>query len=378
MHEIACPACNQPAQHDIRDYLFTCRFCSVTFRLDLQTGQKELYSDHYIVPNTLDGLAVKGLVIEWLKRLHHKPSQVEREYFVVDIKGYSLPYWVVSLEAHTAWKGLIQKRRRQHALDSGPGSSFLFEEDNFRRSYRWAISARKNICEFWGLTRLHEPRENLGIDWDGFPLDSTFSRGRLQDDADDRSAYDMREFFDIKYTNGLPLMGIQVSEEEALRRARTHVDTYHQRLAALNVDYLVDFRTELEVAGVQLIHLPFWFATYQYRPRTALKHFYPSPPKNLIIDGLGRGVLKGELAMVHRDKVFVNAIVCAAAAVLFFLLGAAWHPAFFLISIFALAIGGASAWVSASRSGRKTDSVEGADQSRGDAAGAGKTASAHT
>lgn len=373
MHEIACPACNQPAQYDIRDYLFTCRVCSVTFRMDLESGQKSLYGDHFIIPNTLDALAVKGLVIEWLKRLHHSPNDVEREYFVVDIKGFSIPYWVVSLEAHTAWKGLVQKRRLPHSIDGGPGSNFLFEEDNFRRSYRWAISARRNICEHWGLTRLHEPRENVGTTWDGFPLDSTFSRGRLVDDGGEKQAYDMREFFDVKYINGLPLMGVQVSEEEALRRARNHVEMYHQMLSGLNVDYLTDFRTELEVAGVQLIHLPFWFASYQYRPRTALRHFYPSQPKHLIIDGLGRGVLKGELAIHHRDKIWINAMVCAAASVLFFLLGAAWHPSFFLVSLFAMGIAGASAWISYTRGMKEREAAEmAADEKR---TGVGRPAS---
>jgi hypothetical protein len=349
MYELACPACNSPSKYDFSDYLLMCPFCSCTFKLEHETGQKEIFGDHFIVSNTSNPAQVKTLVLEWLKRLNHNPGATDKEYFVLNIKGLSVPFWVVSLEAHTSWKGLVQKQNRSR-LDTQPGSDYLIENGIFRRNYRWAISGRHNICESWGMSRLHEPKEDIEVEWDGFPLDSTFSRGQLQENpATEKSAYEAREFFEFKFANGLPIIGTQVNEDEALRRAKSHVEQYHLALSRLNVDYLTDCRTEVEIAGVQLLHLPFWHATYVYRPRTALRHFYRPKEKNVIMEGFSNGILAGELAVRRKDKLWVNAVVCGVAAVFFLLLGAAWHPAFLLVALFGAAVAIGSAYIAAVR-----------------------------
>src|SRR4051812_19824978 len=136
MYELACPACNSPSQYDFTDHLLLCPFCSATFRLDLETGQKEMFSDHYIVSNSANPAQVKDVVIEWLRRIHHRPNQTEKEHFVVNLSGISVPYWIVSMEAHTAWKGLVMRQHRTR-LDSQMGGDFLTEKGQFRRNYRW-------------------------------------------------------------------------------------------------------------------------------------------------------------------------------------------------------------------------------------------------
>lgn len=322
-----------------------CPFCSATFRFDTDSGQKELFGDHYIVPNLLDAGAVKELSLEWLRRLHHRPGAVDKEFFVVDVQGFSLPVWVISLEAHTAWKGLVKRQNPLHVNLSSAGEHLL-ESGQFRRGYRWAISARANICETWGLTRLHEPPEPINTEWDGFPLDSTLSRGRLLDD-DQKSAYEARNFFEFKYANGLPILGVQVDEHEALRRAKNHIELYHYKISTLNADFLIDNRTEVEVAGVQLIHIPVWKVGYLYRPKNILRHFYKGREKRLLIDGHGKGVLTGQLAMVHTDKVLVNGYVTSGAAFFFLLVGILWHPAFIVVALFALIVAGTSFYQSA-------------------------------
>lgn len=331
MHEFTCPSCSNTSNYNAEDYLLLCPFCSATFRLDMETGQKELFGDHYIIPNTIDVGSVKALAVEWLKRLHHKPSLAEKEFFITDIQGLSIPYWIISCEGHTVWKGLVEKQRKG-SKDSHKGG-YLTETGQFRRSYRWAISARSNICETWGFTRLHEPQEEIYVEWDGFPLDSTFSRGKLTD-TKDKNAYEARKFFEFKFSNGLPILGIQNSEEEALQRAQSHIHLYHYKLASLNVDFLIDNRTELEIAGIQLIHLPFWIVTYVFKPKTTLKYLFKPKEKQILIDGHQKGVLTGEIALVYNDKVAINAIVCGLVSILFLLLGKLWHPAFYFIALF--------------------------------------------
>jgi hypothetical protein len=260
------------------------------------------------------------------------------------------------------------RREGRNLLKNSSGADFLLEHGEFRRSYRWAISARRNPCEVWGLTRLHVPKESLLVDWDGFPLDSTFTRGRLEEEklrADGQAAksvYDKREFFDYKYANGMPILSVQINEEEALRRAKLHVELYHHRLSQLGVDYLIDLRSELEVTGVQLIHLPFWHCVYQFRPKSALRHFMRPITKNILIEGSGRAVINGELAITHNDKVYVNGIIAAISAAVFFLLGIAAHPGFLLLSLFALSISGVSLYLNNARKARhKTTTLNSKD-----------------
>lgn len=363
MHELTCPSCGSAAKFNLDDKMLMCQFCSASFVIDRDSGQKEVFSDHFIVANVLDGVAVKETVLEWLRRIHHNPGIVDQEFVITELKGYSLPYWVTSLDAHTVWKGLVRREGR-NSLKNSSGADFLGENGEFRRTYRWAVSGRKNLCEIWGLTRLHIPKEQVLVDWDGFPLDSTFSRGRLdeekqmiRDGQPVKSVYDKREFFDYKYANGVPILGVQIGEEEALRRAKHHVEQYHYRLAQGSVDYLIDLRTELEITGVQLMHLPYWHCVYQYRPKSALRHFMRPASKNVLMDGSSRSVINGELALTYNDKVIVNGIVCGIAGILFFLMGAALHPAFFLISGFLILVAAASVYLSFRRMQQKASTT---------------------
>lgn len=320
----------------------------------MESGRKSVFGDHYIIPNTVDSGTVKELTMEWLRRLHHRPSAADKEFFVVDIRGVSIPLWIVSLEGHTTWKGLVQKQNRKSFYGTS-ASDYLTETGQFRRSYRWAVLGRENICETWGLTRLHQPSEDLNVEWDGFPMDSTLSRGRLTDENSTKSAYDIRKFFEFKYSNGLPILGVQITENEAMRRAKTHVQHYHHKLSELYVDYLLDCQTELEIAGIQLIHTPFWQVGYIYRPKTFYKHFYKPVEKKLILDGYGKGVLSGQLAISHHDKVQVNAIICAVASIAFMILGTSWHSSFYFVSLFSLVVAAISQYIYLARKALKEE-----------------------
>ena len=157
-------------------------------------------------------------------------------------------------------------------------------------------------------------------------------------DEEQKSAYEARNYFEFKYANGLPILGVQVDEVEALRRAKHHVELYHYKIAMLNADYLIDNRTETEIAGIQLMHIPVWKVGYIYRPRNLLRHFYKGQEKRLLIDGHSKGVLKGQLAMIHRDKVKINGIITGICSGAFLLVGLLWHPAFFLVAVFAMIV----------------------------------------
>lgn len=50
--------------------------------------------------------------------------------------------------------------------------------------------------------------------------------------------------------------------------------------------------------------------------------------------------------MVYHDKIMINAYVTAFAALIFFLLGISWHPAFLLVALFSLGVSGMSVFTS--------------------------------
>lgn len=348
MHELACPSCSTPSQYDLTDYILMCTYCSTSFHMNVETGVKELCGDHYIVPGAADAATVKESTTEWLRRMHHNQKSVETDYLVTNVAGSSVPYWVISLEAHTVWKGLIRKQHRPHSISRAAGHEYLMEKGQFRRDYRWAVSARSNICETWGLARLHEPKEPVAVEWDGFPLDSTWSRGHMSREPE-KTLYESREFFDFKYANGLPILGVQVSEEEAMQRAQAHVRLFHYKLAMLNAEYILDNRTELEIAGIQLIHIPLWQVQYVYRPKSTLKYLFPITEKHLVVDGFAKAILNSELAVVKQDKLRVNAIICAAASLVFFFAGLMWSNLFILVALFSTIVSAVSFYMSVAR-----------------------------
>ena len=264
---------------------------------------------------------------------------------------------MVSVEVHTRWKGYV-KRQHRNLLDPSLGSSYLTEEGGFSRTYRWCVSARGNIFEHWGMSKLHEPAENIDVTWDGFPLDSTFTRGILEPDSLVKEVggqtisahvYEEKESFEFKFANGVRVLGVQTDEEEAIRRAKRHIALYHEQISALNVDTIVDVRNEYDFAGVQLIHLPVWFGSYVYRPQNMLANLQTPKEKNIIIEGFTNGVLNGQVVLTQGDKLKINSYVTGIATLIFFILGIIWHGAFFLVALFAAGVAIASHQISSVR-----------------------------
>lgn len=339
MHELNCPNCNTPSQFELKDYFHLCPYCSTTFHIDYGTGRKEIFHDHFIVPNQVDAKRIKEIIVEWFKRFHHSPVQAESEFKVTQLTGISIPHWIISVDVHTTWKGYVV-RQSANKLDSSPNSRYLVETGTFKRAYRWAVSARKNIHEQWGMLRIHHPREDIQAEWDGFPLDSTFSRGLLgtispaeENKIQDR-IYEAKEPFDFRFANGTKILSTQIDETEAIRRAQRHIDQYHLRLAQVQCDTLIDIQTEFDMAGIQLVHLPVWSGKYIYKPQGFLAHFTKPEEKNLLIDGFGAGVLQGELVLVKSEKMMINAWVSAGATLIMIILAFVLHPAFILVALF--------------------------------------------
>jgi len=363
MHELNCPSCNTPSQYELRDYLHLCPYCSITFNMDYATGNKQIYSDHYIVPNLVDSKKLRETMTEWFRRFHHNPNLVESEFKIVKINGISIPFWVITMEVHTKWRGYVT-RKIENKLDASPNAKFLTESGTFRRTYRWAVSARSNIHESWGMIHLHEPHEDIKVQWDGFPLESTFSRGAIvgtsgsNDIKNYNSIYESKEHFDFRFANGSKILSIQIDEQEAVRRAKRHLDEYHLMLAREQCDNLIDIQTEFDMGGIQLIHIPVWNGTYIYRPQGLVRYLTKYSEKNILLEGLIGGILKGEIVMVQEEKLVVNTYVTAALAALFMAAAIAVHPGFVFVGLFFAMVAIASLQIAKKRADKRTENVK--------------------
>ena len=154
--------------------------------------------------------------------------------------------------------------------------------------------------------------------WDGFPLDSTFSRGRLDNQGAPETKTTEKSLrcerkIDYKYSNDLAIMPVEVSEEEAIERA-PNITRYHTEIAEQNLDtHQYPHRNRHRRSSAH--SSTFWSSKYLYRPNGILRHLKPSKEKRVLIEGYTGGVLAGELAIVQEDKLKINTVVCSVLAI---------------------------------------------------------------
>lgn len=339
MYEVGCAACSASFEYNVEDYIHLCPYCSSGFILDLEEGAKDLIADHFIVPNRGDKEHVEKIFYEWIKERYHRPERISKEFKVLGSYGMCVPFWVVSLEAHTFWGGHSEKNGTD-PTSSDYGSAFVKEDGRFSRRYRWAILARSSPKEHWGLERLHNPMEPVMVDWDGFPLDE--SMGFAKDNVP--PIYEAKRMFKFEHASGLTCAGIQVKESAAIARAKDQVQEYHRRICKTKVGTLYEHRTEIEVVGIQVIHIPFWFLRYAFVPQSVFRFFTTARERRLVIQGYTEAVLEAELPLNATDKVMTNMVVCGMLGFLSLTCAVFIHPLFFFLTVAFSLICVLSAW----------------------------------
>ena len=355
MYQVSCAACSAAFEYNPDDYIHLCPFCSTGFVLDLEEGAKDIIGDHYIIPNRFDRDHVETTFYDWITERYHRKDKVKSEFKILGFYGVCLPYWIVSLEAHTFWSGHSVKQNQYSGQSPEYGAKFVREEGRFSRRYRWSILARKSPKEHWGLERLHHPLEAIMVDWDGFPLDE--SMGVPSEGAP--PLYDAKQSFKFDVANGLTVSGIQARESTAIARAKDQIQEYHRRICKTKVGTLSDHRTEIEVVGIHVVHLPFWILRYAFIPRSVFRFFATARERRMVMQGYTGAVLEAELPLNATDKVMTNMMVCGTLGVACLILAVFLHPLFFLLFIVFLLIVSLSAWKIFSREKSDTDTTRG-------------------
>ncbi len=340
MFEIACPNCKASFEYTNEEYIHLCPFCSAGFIIDMEHGSKEIISDHFIVPSEMQIEEVKNNFMGWLRSHYHKSVKLNDEFEILGCYGVMLPYWVISLDAQTVWSGHSAKMKSYPGQTPELSEKFVQEQGQFSRRYRWAVLARRSPKEHWGIERLHNPKEHIMVDWDGFPLDESLGiagQGK-------KEIYLAKEKFRFEIAGSLPVTGVQIKEEQAIMRARDQITEYHRRISKTKSGTLYEHRTEVEIAGIQLVHIPFWFIRYSFSPKSLLRFFITSRERHVVFQGYTKVVLDAELPVSNSEKLYMNLVLSGVGSFISLLLGFLTYHLFFLLFLFFLCVGTFSIW----------------------------------
>ncbi|WP_186646445.1 hypothetical protein [Fluviispira vulneris] len=340
MFEVSCASCQSSFEFNPEDYIHLCPFCSSGFVIDAEEGAKDLIGDHYIVSSNIQKSNIEDIFNEWISKRYHRPERVKAEFSILGSYGVMLPFWVISAEAHTFWSGHSAKQTRYSGQTRDMASGFMKEEGRFSRRYRWCILARKSPKEHWGMERLHNPKEKLMVDWDGFPLDESLGAP----DEGMQSLYDSKQPFKYELANEIAIMGIQTKELSAVTRAKDQINEYHRRVAKTKIGTLYEHRTEIEVIGLHIVHIPFWIIRYSFTPKSVFKYFTTARERRLLVQGYTKAVLDAELPLNSSDKVMTNMLVCGTLAFVSLTLSVFLHPIFYILFIMFILVVVLSAW----------------------------------
>jgi hypothetical protein len=171
-----------------------------------------------------------------------KPSDLARKSKILEKNLVYLPFWVVSVEASSSYKGIFERI-----------APAIMKEGKIEKEYNWLVLAREAA---------------------GFPT-------REYDvPLEGKVPYDFR-----KIEGFAKLLNSEITREEALKLAKQQIEAHHRYLLKQDVDKIIEIHTETNVKQAVYLHAPVWFVKYEYRGETY----------QLIIDGAAGMALKGDI-----------------------------------------------------------------------------------
>jgi hypothetical protein len=156
-----------------------------------------------------------------------------------------LPFWVVSVEASSSYKGIFERI-----------SPAIVKEGKIEREYNWLVLAR----EASGF-----PAREYDV-----PLD-----GKIP--------------FDFRKIEGFAkVLNSEIDRDEAMELAKQQIEGHHRYLLKKDVDKIIEMQTAFNVKQVVYLHAPIWFVKFEYKGKAY----------QLIIDGASGVALKGDIPAV--------------------------------------------------------------------------------
>jgi hypothetical protein len=236
---IRCSHCGAPVEFNPGEIIATCKYCG--FTTVIETGQTFTF-EHSLILNMFDLVTVENPVKDWMSGGFLKPSGLARKSKLTEKNLVYLPFWVVSTEAKSSYKGIFERI-----------SPAIVKEGTLSKEYDWLILARE-ASEF--PTREYE-----------VPL-----QGKIP--------YDFR-----RIEGFAKVLNSEINRDDAVELTRTQIDNHHRFLIQQDVDRIIEINTEITLKQIVYLHAPIWFMKYMYRDNGY----------QLIVDGVTGNIIKGDI-----------------------------------------------------------------------------------
>ena len=237
--EIKCPHCGAPIAFEPGEILATCKYCG--FTVVIETGQTFSY-EHSLLLNKYDPAQVEEQVRSWMREGFLKPSDLARKSKITEKQLVYLPFWVVSVEAKSSYKGIFERI-----------TPAVTKEGAIEKEYDWLVLARKGT-EF--------PTRDYDVPLEG------------------KIVYDFRRIEAFAQ-----IFNSEVDKADAEEQAKAEIESNHRFLAQQDVDKIVEIKTETKIKETVYLHAPIWFIKYDYKSKVY----------QLIVDGATGTVIRGDI-----------------------------------------------------------------------------------
>lgn len=236
---IRCSHCGAPVDFKPGEIVTTCKYCG--FTTVIETGAPFNF-EHSLLLNKYDLDQADGLVRDWMRSGFMKPGDLAKKSKVVEKNLVYLPFWVVSVEASSSYKGIFERI-----------APAIVKEGKIEKEYNWLVLAR----EAAGF-----PTREYDV-----PLE-----GKIP--------------FDFRKIEGFAkVLNSEIDRDEAMELAKQQIEAHHRYLLKEDVDKVVEMQTVFNAKQVVYLHAPIWFIKYDYRGESY----------QLLIDGATGMVVKGDI-----------------------------------------------------------------------------------
>jgi len=237
--EIRCSHCGAPVEFKPGELVATCKYCG--FTTIIETGQAFTF-EHSLILNQYDPTRIDEPIKDWMQSGFLKPADLARKSRIVEKDLVYLPFWVISVEAKSKYKGIFERIAPP-----------IVKEDSIEKEYNWLVLARE-ATEF--------PTREYDVPLEG------------------KVPYDFR-----KIEGFAKILNSEIEREEALDLAKQQIEAHHRFLLEKDVDRIIEISTEFNVKQEVYLHSPIWFVKYEYKGSVY----------QLIIDGATGTTLKGDI-----------------------------------------------------------------------------------
>lgn len=236
---IRCSHCGAPVQFNPGELIATCNYCG--FTTVIETGQAFTF-EHSLILNKYGPKAIEEPIKDWMRGGFLKPGDLARKSKFTEKNLVYLPFWVVSVEAKSTYKGIFERI-----------TPAIVKEGTLTKEYDWLVLAREAS---------------------GFPT------REYKVPLEGKIPYDFR-----RIEGFAKVLNSEMNREDALEIARTQIDAQHRFLLQEDVDRVIEITTDLNLKQMVYLHAPIWFTKYEYKG-----NLY-----QLILDGATGMAVRGDI-----------------------------------------------------------------------------------